>query len=247
MKVIQCEQGDAVWHATRAGRITASRVKDALAFGVKGDPLKPRKDYMMQLLCENLTSLTSRHYVSPEMERGSEEEKFSRTAYEIRNGVDVSLAGIAIHREFDWLAASPDGLLGVTGGVEFKNPTTLTHLNWMIEGVLPKEHALQCHTIIDVWELDFLDFFSYDSRLPAHLAEFQAPRLWRDDAIIANIHEGLRIFHQELMDMIGNLNERFPAPPIEEIAAEDFGEEGITEEDLKYLDAMPAGAQEGGE
>lgn len=219
MKIINCAQGDAVWHSIRLGRLTASNVKLALSFGKENQPLKVRSDYMMKLLCERLTGNTSRNVVTEEMERGNAEEKYAREAYAVRNNVEVTIYGIAIHRDFDWYAASPDGIVNVTGGAEFKNPTTLKHLTWKLAGILPEEHLLQCHSLIDVWELDFLDFFSYDSRLPAHLAEFQAPRLWRDDTKIAHMHEGLKSFNQELEDWIGVLNEKWPAPTPEELAA----------------------------
>jgi hypothetical protein len=140
VKIIPCVQGDATWHATRLGRITASRVKDALAFGKDKHPLKTRSDYMMKLLCERLTGDVSRNFVSPEMERGTEEEPFARAAYEVRNNVEVKLYGIALHRDFDWFAASPDGILEKTGGVEFKNPTTVKHLTWKLLNLLPDEH-----------------------------------------------------------------------------------------------------------
>lgn len=213
MKIIKCEQGDSTWHETRLGKITASNVKNVMAVGKNGAPLKVRSDYMMKLLCERYAHNASRNHVTPEMEWGSAEEKFARTAYEVRNSVDVVQHGIAIHRDFDWFAASPDGIINGTGGVEFKCPTTLTHLTWMLYGELPDDHLWQCHAIIDVWELDFLDFFSYDSRLPAHLGEFQAPRLWRNDVKISEMHLGIKAFNQELEDWIGTLNKRFPAPP----------------------------------
>lgn len=232
MKIVACTQDDATWHATRLGRITASRVKDALAFGKDLKPLKIRSDYMMKLLCERLTGETSRNVVTPEMIRGTEEEKFARAAYEVANRVSVNEYGIAIHRDFDWYAASPDGIIEKAGGVELKNPTTLKHLTWKLEGVLPSEHALQCHSLIDVWELDFLDFFSYDSRLPTHLAEFQAPRLWRDDRLIAGMHEGLKTFHQELEDWQGLLNEKWPAPALATADPEDMGGLGLGEAEL---------------
>lgn len=235
MKIIDCEQGDAVWHETRLGKVTASNVKHALAMDKDGKkPLKARSDYMMKLLCERLTGTTSRNYVSPEMEWGTAEERYARAAYEVRNGVECTLYGIAIHRDYDWYAASPDGIVNTTGGVEFKNPTTLKHLTWKLYGLLPDEHVYQCHSIIDVWELDFLDFFSYDSRLPPHLAEFQAPRLWRDDAFIKQMHQGLLSFEQELQDWVGKLAEKYPAQPdeAEEKQEEERGPEWLSDDDI---------------
>ena len=45
------------WHADRCGRITASRMKDVLAVSKRdGKPLQARQDYLMQIVCEILTS-----------------------------------------------------------------------------------------------------------------------------------------------------------------------------------------------
>jgi hypothetical protein len=49
------EQGTQEWKEARAGRITASRAADVMAYGKNGRPLKARADYKGELVAEILS------------------------------------------------------------------------------------------------------------------------------------------------------------------------------------------------
>lgn len=69
--------------------------------------------------------------------------------------------------------ASPDGLLdGGAGILELKVPRSATHLRYLRDGRLPKEHEPQIlHTLL-VTGARYADFLSFDPRFPADLQTF---------------------------------------------------------------------------
>ena len=49
------------------------------------------------------------HFVTNEMKRGTEEEDYARSFYEVEQNAVVEQIGFAIHPLFDFAGASPDG------------------------------------------------------------------------------------------------------------------------------------------
>jgi hypothetical protein len=88
MNIIHCSQGDALWHAQRTGKITASRLIDILPKKTCKVPAS-RLNYMWEKVTERITFDVADHYVSPWMERGTELEPDARTAYGMEYGVLV--------------------------------------------------------------------------------------------------------------------------------------------------------------
>ena len=72
----------------------------------------------------------------------------------------------------EWAGASPDGLIGADGAIEIKCPTSTTHLQWMLAGVVPEQHIYQM-----LWQMacsgrKWCDFVSFDPRMPEGLRLF---------------------------------------------------------------------------
>jgi hypothetical protein len=76
-------QGTAAWLQAREGRITASRMADVMSVLKKGGEGAPRRNYRTELIAERITGRAEEHYVSPEMDDGTTNEPFARTAYEV--------------------------------------------------------------------------------------------------------------------------------------------------------------------
>ena len=74
------------WLKNRLGRVTASRICDVMAYLKKGGESEARKRYRRELVAERLTNRAEDHYVSPEMERGSQLEEEARERYELATG-----------------------------------------------------------------------------------------------------------------------------------------------------------------
>ncbi len=134
-KLIEVEQGSAKWKALRCGRITASRMGDVLA----GKDTRRYIDYRMQLVLELLGHVEDEEQAKW-MRHGKEMEPLIRNAYEFKTGYAVTNAVFCIHRDYDWLGCSPDGLVlpDHDRAIEIKSREKMS----TYETVLAKQHRL---------------------------------------------------------------------------------------------------------
>lgn len=115
--IVEVEQGTDKWLNLRRGRLTASRAGDWLA-----RPTTRRyQDYMEQVVME-LLGYEEEEDDAPWFEHGKAMEPFARGAYEWKTDQELTSDIFLIHKEHDWLAASPDGVFlpDYDGMVEFK-------------------------------------------------------------------------------------------------------------------------------
>lgn len=154
----------AQWLAARAGKLTASRMKDALATLKDGRPAKARADLMRDLLAERLTGLSVRHFVSDAMQWGLETEADAKREYETATGSVIHPCGFYDHPSIDMFGATPDGLLD-DGLIEVKCPTTPTFVEWLRAGVVPPEHEPQMLAQCAVTGRKWVEFVAFDPRV----------------------------------------------------------------------------------
>ncbi len=110
------------WLAQRAGRITGSRVAAALGT----DKYKTRDDLMREMVREHFNA--EREFTGNEAtEHGNKHEDDAIDLYEQQTGNGIKYTGQHIHPEHEWLAASPDGLIGEDGLIECKCPFRATY------------------------------------------------------------------------------------------------------------------------
>jgi hypothetical protein len=204
MRVVECVQNSGEWLAARAGRITASRVADVLAFTKKGEPTQKRTDYAIEMVSERLSGFCVERYVTWAMKEGTRLEPDAITEYELATDVMIDRVGFVLHPSMDFSGASPDGLVGADGGVEAKCPTPTTHIAWMLAGQVPLEHAPQMIWNMVCCERMWWDFISYCPIFPAPLNRFII-RLHRDEKIINGIDAEVRKFDDEVNTMIAKL------------------------------------------
>lgn len=205
MKIIDCSQRSSEWLEAKCGRVSGSKIADALAvLKRKEGESQARKNYKGQIVAEILTGRCTESYVSDDMLRGIDQEPFARASYEIANDREVDQVGFVLHPTIERGGCSPDGLLGKHGGVEFKCPRTTTHLDYIIADRVPPEYEPQVMWCIACCERDWWDFCSYDPRLPDHLQLFQK-RLYRDEKRIAEMEAAVLQFLEEVDQIIANL------------------------------------------
>ena len=195
---LNVDQGTSEWLQARCGCVTASRVKDVVAKLKNGKESAARHTYKMDLLQEVLTGRATEKYVSREMDFGTENEPLARTCYELERGIDVQRVGYVRHSSIPRAGASPDGLVGDDGLVEFKVPNTTTHLEYLIEGVVPEDYIPQMMWQMACTGRKWCDFVSYDPRLPEEFGLF-IMRLERND-------DAIGLMEREVEQFIGELN-----------------------------------------
>lgn len=202
------EQRSEEWIIARLGRVTASRVKDVMTKGRNGAPSATRKNYMMELLCERLTGRPAGPDLSMKaaVQRGVELEPFARMTYEM-TGVIVDEVGLVDHPTISGFGASPDGLIGRDGLLEIKCPNTATHVATIQSGRYDPAYEWQMLAQMACTGREWVDFVSYDDRMPDELQYFCA-RFHRDEKRIREMETEVKLFLEELDELEHDMRER---------------------------------------
>lgn len=199
MTDIELVQGTDAWRLARCGSLGASRVADAIARTKSGWGAS-RANLMAELLSERLTGVPAETYINAAMQRGTEKEPDARAAYEFRFNCDVQQIGLVRHPKIAGAHASPDGLVADTGMIEIKCPNTATHLETLLGGSIAGKYVTQAQ-----WQMaccperQWVDWVSFDDRLPEHMALF-IQRIRRDNVMIADLERQVSEFLSELTD-----------------------------------------------
>jgi hypothetical protein len=144
-----------------------------MAKGRGGEPSATRAAYMGELIAETLTGQqVSAFKGNADTERGVELEPHAKTAYELLTGQMVKPVGLVLHPRIDRAAASPDGLLEASGGLEVKCPRPHVHLEYLMANVPPPAYVPQMAMQAACAELEFVEFVSYCPTFPADLQLF---------------------------------------------------------------------------
>lgn len=207
--MIDCEQRTEAWKAIRCGKVTGSRISDVCATLKNGGEAATRKNYKAEIIAEVLTGIPTEQYVSKEMIWGTETEPFARAAYELECDTSVNDIGFAIHPRIARFGASADGLIGENGLIEIKAPNTATHIEYLLQGTVPAEYQLQMLAEMACTQRQWVEFVSFDPRLPRPLQLF-VRRFPRDDARIAEIEQKVEKFLSEVDDIIFRLESSVP-------------------------------------
>lgn len=121
MKVLDSfEQGSPEWKAARAGKVTASRAKDARDKLKSGEPSGKQIAYACQVALERVSGESADStYENWQMREGHKQEPVARSIYEVRTGNLVDEIA-AFATDDDLFLYSPDGLIGDDGLLEVK-------------------------------------------------------------------------------------------------------------------------------
>lgn len=159
------EQRTAAWFSIRTGKLTASNMAAATLFLKNGNPSQERIKLMHNIIAERLTDSVAPHFVNDAMRWGIETEDDARDAYFKKTGVWPKPCFFFEHFDIENFGASPDGLVDPDGLVEFKCPTTATHVKWSLDGVVPEEHKPQMLAQLACTRRVWCDFVSFDPRV----------------------------------------------------------------------------------
>lgn len=199
------EQRTTEWHTARLGKVTASRVADVIAKTKTGYGAS-RANLMADLICERLMGQPVSTFSNAAMEWGTQQEPCARSAYSACTGELVEEVGFIQHPRLDNAGASPDGLVGDDGLVEFKCPATSTHLDTLLAQTVPGKYIAQMQWQMACTGRQWCDFVSFDPRLPEHLQMF-VKRVERDDKYITMLEGEVKTFLAELNEKLEQLQE----------------------------------------
>lgn len=219
-RIVHCNQLDAEWFAARCGKVTASDVAKVLSFLVKGarkgGETAARAGYKASIIGEILTNEPDMDigFTTGYMNRGNNEEPKAREVYQVVSDLEVRQVGFVLHPTIERAGASPDGLVvGASGMVEIKCPKSKTHIEYILNDSLPEEYEPQVMFELACTGLEWCDFVSYDSRMPARHRMF-IKRVYRNEERIAEINAGVELFLSEAFDTIARMNGANPQPEL---------------------------------
>ena len=163
------QQNTPEWLALRAGKLTASRFADLLAFGKRdGKPLKARTDYIGEVVAEILIGQPREQVRAKPLDWGHDVEAAARAAYEAETGLLVDAGGFVVHGALPFVGCSPDFLVGDDGMGQIKCPySPVNHVDTIRNG-MPEEHVAQVQGELWVTGRQWSDFISFDPRFPPH-------------------------------------------------------------------------------
>lgn len=139
---------------------------------IKSGEAAARRNLKFKLVAERLTGRSQESgYVNAAMQWGIDHEAEALAAYEAATGAMVQAIGFCEHDDQP-VGTSPDGFVGADGIVSIKCPETATHINYLRAGVEPSEHAAQNTHELWLTGRAWVDFVSYDPRLPEDLRLF---------------------------------------------------------------------------
>ncbi len=207
------QQGSKEWKQARCGSLGASQIADAIARTKTGFGAS-RANLMAQLICERLTGIPSEGFMNDAMKHGIITEAEARDAYAFRMDCEVKEIGLETHPKIAKTHASPDGLIGSDGLVEIKCPNTATHIETLLSGDIQGKHLIQIQWQLACTGRQWVDFVSYDNRLPERMRLF-VRRVERDDEEISRLETLVSEFLLELDGKITVLNEIFGTAAVE--------------------------------
>lgn len=195
--VITAPQRSSEWFAARLGRVTGTAASDVLAT-IKSGEAAARRDLRARLVAERLSQTPQEDvFVNEAMAWGVAHEDEARIAYELHSGFQVQETGFLAHNDL-MAGVSLDGHIGdYVGLIEIKAPKTATHLQTLREGIPARHMAQLTHALWMVPQADYLDFVSYDPRLPERL-RLVVHRVMRHDVDVTGYGMKLLKFLEEV-------------------------------------------------
>lgn len=196
-------QGSPEWFAQRLGKVTASRLVDVLA-KVRSGEAASRAGYRAELVAERLTGKQQEGFTNAAMKWGTECEPLARAAYEAEFGLLVEEVGMIQHPTIAMAGASPDGLVSIDGLIEIKCPETKSHIDTMLSGEAPAKYIPQMQWQMACTGRAWVDFVSFDPRMPADMQMF-VRRVLRDDSLIREYEAEVIRFLAEVDETVSRL------------------------------------------
>lgn len=176
------EQQTNDWFIDKLGRFSAS---DAKTIITKGEGLKT---LAYKKCIERILSDREDGIQTEAMERGVNLEPIARELYEEKSKNKVEEVGFIIHDE--WSGCSPDGFVGLDGGIEIKCMNSHHHLVAFLYDYIKKEHYAQIQMCLMITGRQWWDYVIFNPDLPDNL-QFKTIRVLPDEDMFVKIKDGI--------------------------------------------------------
>lgn len=183
-KYLDVPQLSPEWVQARVGRKTASRLKDWMAVGKNGNPLKARTDYERELAYEQTFGVPFSRFVTEAMVQGSVAEPFIKEQYGSIMGYVVQPAGAFYNEDF---VASPDGFVDDDGSVECKWLFDNSFSDVLLNGV-PMDHQWQIQGQLWASGREWCDYVAANG----NTKKLKIIRVYPDKELISRIAESVK-------------------------------------------------------
>ena len=160
-------QGSDEWHALRCGLLTASETKLIITpASLKAAWNDKVRAHVWELAAQRITRYVEPSYIGDDMLRGYEDEARARDLYS-RHYAPVEECGFITNDKWGFfIGCSPDGLVGLDGGVQVKSRRQKFQVETIANGEMPDDFLIQVQTELLVTERAWWDFISYSGGLP---------------------------------------------------------------------------------
>lgn len=204
------KQQGAEWEQDRIGMITASRVYDVVNKLKSGKPAKSRETYLFEIVSERLTGQPVDFFENRAMKFGKDMEPRARAAYEFITGGRVEDVGFVPHPTISTAGASPDGLVGADGLVEFKVPQSNTFVKYVLQGAdcIEPQYLHQMQWQMASTGRQWCDYAVFDPRVEDLSQQLWVCRVKRDDNLIAEMQQSVIEFEAEIQSALNTIKSR---------------------------------------
>lgn len=192
MKIIDCKQGSTEWAQARCGVVTASEVGALVTPLWKIRTGEGVQTYLHTKLAERVMGYVGTTGGTWAMEQGRIVETIAVPWYAFSRNMDVQAVGFCLSDD-GRIGCSPDGLIGIDGGIEVKSPQPAKHIEYLLSGIVPPAYLPQIQMSLLVTGRKWWDFVSYH--------RFIAPlvvRVYPDPTAQAALGEALANFLVQL-------------------------------------------------
>ena len=188
------EQGSDEWLSCRAGKITASRCKDARDTLKSGKPSQKQIAYAAQVAVERIAGKpVDQSFQSWQMREGHTQEPLARAEYESVTGYLVEEVG-AFATDDDCFLYSPDGLVGDDGLIEIKSLFSPDRIIQIVSGEDYSDFEAQCMFGLWLTGRKWIDLIVWAPALERIGLAMTIKRITRDDDAIEAMERDLVAF-----------------------------------------------------
>ncbi len=188
-------QGTPEWLKLRVGKVTMSNLHKIIT-PAKGEPSAQQDGYMNEMLAELFYGEPIETFTSAAMQDGINFEEEAARIYSVENDCELEKIGF-VTNDAGTIGCSPDRfIVGTKKAVEIKVPLPKTHVGYLRTKSVDKDYLCQLQGQLWVAELDKIDIYSYNPKMPRVQIE-----VGRDESFIAKakviVGDFLERFEQE--------------------------------------------------